>query len=407
MVKSKRKLRSNTRKDYAKMVSVDSDIDIDGEHVQEPGFSAAGQKKNNNNNGGGEIINQEFFLSEGESVSSDPDDGVESSEEEVRIARKELDELKKKQRDLARKTKLEKIAEEKEAVRKSLEKVSEKKKRSDHHVTVASLRKMDDVVERVDKLMDRNLRINKCATERYSDSDSDSGASRVDLVRSSSQRRSRRIVEEEKEVAVNHRSGKSKSITSHVLYPQEWPHAHLALHFVNRKKDYEELSIAEFCAGYSAILEFAKGDEKKYHIIHLKELMFLATKFTWKSILNYHGACLMEIERGHLNWGDSFLVLQSTTLAGSSLIHNTNNGANGGTNGRSSSKFGGSSFHAKSESILFCNKYQKGICLQSRDHFGFFYGENRMLKHICAKCWLEGKKMENHPETADECPYKG
>ena len=138
------KLRSNTRKDYVKMANVDSDLS------DEPGFSACrnGSSKNNNNNGGsGEIINEEFILSEEESIDGDL---VESSDEEVRIAKKELESLKKKQRDLARKNKLEKIAEEKKALQKSLVKSSEKKRKSDQHVvTVASLRKMDDVVDRV------------------------------------------------------------------------------------------------------------------------------------------------------------------------------------------------------------------------------------------------------------------
>ena len=392
MVKSDRELRSHTRKDYAKMVNVNSDLEEE-DHVleQEPGIK---NKNNNNNNHGGEIINTEFFLSEEES--SDMDDGVESSDEEVRMAREELELLKKQQKDVVKKSKLEKINEEKKALRKSIEKAGGKKRVEG--LNIASLRKMDDVVEKVDRLMDRNLKL-KC-----SDSDSDSGASVVVKNLSGARRKSRRTVEEENELRVNHRSGKSKSITSHVLYPQECPHSHLALHFVNKKKDYEDLSLAEFCAGYSAILEFAKGDERKFRITHLKELMFLATKFTWKAILNYHGACLMEIERGHLRWGDSFLVLQSTTLAGSSLIHNNN--SNGSYSGKSSGSLGASGSQTKSD-VLFCNKYQKGICLQPRDHYGFFYGENRMLKHICARCWLKGKKIENHPETADECAYKG
>ena len=110
----------------------------------------------------------------------------------------------------------------------------------------------------------------------------------------------------------------------------------------------------------------------------------------------------MEIERGHLSWGDSFLVLQSTTLAGSSL----NSTFNGGHSSRGSS----SSFTAgtgKVEGTIFCKNYQRGACPQSRDHYGLFYGENRLLKHICATCWQKEKKVVNHPETADECPFKG
>ena len=106
----------------------------------------------------------------------------------------------------------------------------------------------------------------------------------------------------------------------------------------------------------------------------------------------------MEIERGHLNWGDSFLILQSTTLAGSTL--NAHNGSPG-------NRTGGSHGPPKGEGIIFCKNFQRGTCQQSRDHFGLFYGENRLLKHICAKCWLKDRKCESHPETSDDCPHKG
>ena len=214
MVKSNTmELRSNTRKNYAKLANVNSDSD-DEDHVQEPGLSGFIQNKNNNHDGG-EIINTEFFPSEGES--SDPDcDGAESSDEDIKNARRELEELKKKQRETAKKSKLEKIAEEKRAVRKSLEKAGDNKKikrRSGQQVTVASLRKMDDVVEQVDKLMDRNLKL-KC-TEQYSDSDLDSEPTReFSGVR---RRSSRGIVEEEKDsLAGNHCSGKVSP--SHLMY---------------------------------------------------------------------------------------------------------------------------------------------------------------------------------------------
>ena len=170
MVKSDRELRSGTRKDYAKLADVDSDTDNErcpdvNNHVREQGFSGF-QNKNNNKNNGGEIINEEFLLSEDDS--SDPDaDCVESSDDEVKLAREELQQLKQKQKDLAKQSKLEKIAQETKAVRKSLDKLGTRSKKSGH-VTVASLRKMDDVVGQVDKLMDTNLKLNRM--DRY-DSD--------------------------------------------------------------------------------------------------------------------------------------------------------------------------------------------------------------------------------------------
>ena len=160
--------------------------------------------------------------------------------------------------------------------------------------------------------------------------------------------------------------------------------------------------MAEFCAGYATILEFTGGIEKAHRISHLKDLMYLSTKFAWKAILNYHGACLTELERGHLKWGDSFLALQSTVLAGSSLI---SSGQYGGSNNRLSSASGGSN-SARAEAMLFCRNYQRGNCLQPQVHYGSFYGENRLLKHFCATCWQKDKKILSHPETSDECPHK-
>ena len=160
--------------------------------------------------------------------------------------------------------------------------------------------------------------------------------------------------------------------------------------------------MSEFCAGYSTILEFSKGVERKHRMQHFTELMYLSSKFTWQTVLNYHGACLTEIERGQLEWGDSFLALKSTILAGGSLISQSNSGSNGRAQGGSGIGHGVN----KSESVIFCKNYQRGTCQQTRDHYGHFYGESRLLKHICATCWQKDKKFLSHPEKTDECPYK-
>ena len=100
------------------------------------------------------------------------------------------------------------------------------------------------------------------------------------------------------------------------------------------------------------------------------------------------------MERGHLHWGDSFQLLQSTTLAGGFLNGNHSYGAGGGSN------------IGKKEGTLFCVGYQRGTCQHPRDHYGLFEGENRLLKHICAKCWRKNKKLARHPETSESCPSK-
>ena len=173
--------------------------------------------------------------------------------------------------------------------------------------------------------------------------------------------------------------------------------------FVNsREKNYEDLSISEFCAGYLTILEDEDCEERRaYRTAHLKELMYLSTRFKWKCVLDYHGACLMEIERGHLKWGSSFQMLQSTTLSGG-FLHQSNRGTPSGGNNS-----GFNPGNRDNEGVVFCKGYQRGVCQQPKEHYGQFFGQSRLLRHICGKCWLKLRTQAPHPETSDECPLKG
>ena len=53
----------------------------------------------------------------------------------------------------------------------------------------------------------------------------------------------------------------------------------------------EDLSLGEICAGYATILENIRDKRlQRYRIQHLKELMYLATRYKWDCVLNYHVA---------------------------------------------------------------------------------------------------------------------
>ena len=74
---------------------------------------------------------------------------------------------------------------------------------------------------------------------------------------------------------------------------------------------YEDLSMADFVAGYVQILqckELSPTELSERHK-HLVSLMYLALQFEWTAVLSFHGGVLLEIERGLLQWGDSFLHL--------------------------------------------------------------------------------------------------
>ena len=320
--------------------------------------------------------------------------------------------LKREKKKLLEKEKRKYIASETKQVEEELKKLREKEKRhSDEkkEVTISSLRGMRDVVDEVDKLMDKKFSL-KTTTTVSSDSDkSDALSSSAEsyLTGSDLEERKEKRNEESprrKKSGGYRRSGKNRSSSSYVKYPQRWPHTQLALHFAcTKEKKLEELSIPEFCAGYITILETSSKDKMEHRRAHLKELMYLATKYQWKNVLSYHAACLTEIERGHLKWGDNFQMLQNTTLAGAVL--SSQNVHKGGPNGMGTRSSSGQNVREEGGTV-FCNSYQRGTCSQTADHMGFFKGERRLLKHICAKCWLYHRKVELHSEMSADCPSK-
>ena len=200
------------------------------------------------------------------------------------------------------------------------------------------------------------------------------------------------------------RESKSKSsLNSQIRFPQKWPHSFLNPSFVNsRERNYEDLSISEFVAGFMTILEDEDSEDRRIHRSeHLKELMYLSTRFKWRNILDYHGACLTQIERGHLKWGSSFQLLQITTLSGGFLAQSNR----GGYSGQSGSV--NPQTPKRTEGVVFCKGYQRGTCQQDKDHYGIFFGKQRLMRHICGNCWLKLDTQSPHPETSDDCPLKG
>lgn len=107
------------------------------------------------------------------------------------------------------------------------------------------------------------------------------------------------------------KSGREAKPTSSVLYPQLWPQSFLCLTRVQREVNYEDLTMAEFVAGYTQILQSKdiSALERSDRLKHLVSLMYFAQQFEWSAVLNFHGAVLLEIERGLIKWGDSFMHL--------------------------------------------------------------------------------------------------
>jgi len=170
-------------------------------------------------------------------------------------------------------------------------------------------------------------------------------------------------------------------VTNRVVYPQLWPHSELSLSYVSANTQYDDLTMAEFVAGYTAILALPSGSqrEKDARLEHLNALMYLATQFTWPIVRNFHAAVLFEIERGRAKWGDSFTHLEHR------MLHKSTDA------GRS-----GSASNASPRGTFFLQRIPRGSSQNSGDHYGLIRNERKWLQHICGTCWSKDRNMAKH-----------
>lgn len=251
-------------------------------------------------------------------------------------------------------------------------------------VSSRDLREFEELSHKVEKRLSK-MGLSSSASAAAADESTSSEESDDDS--SSTERSSRK-----KRGKRNLKSGKTAKIATRVVRRQLWPHSELSMGYVSKNVSYDELTLEEFVAGYSAILLLPQvsSHERKHRTEHLGALMYLASIYEWPAVRSFHAAVLSEIERGRLNWGDSFLHLENRTLAG---LHKK-------------TKEQKRPAPSSSNAVLFCRDYQKGSCSHSKDHYAMLKGEKKWLCHICAACWVKDKAKRMHSEYADDCPNK-
>ncbi len=356
----------------------------------------------------------DFLCSEGEVNGAKEkeevlDSGDETpTEEEIQVMEEQLENARRVEDRQQRKEKFKRLAKEKEELNRSIISRTIKKSSGRKKVTAASLRGMQEVVGRVDKLMDEKLEFEMSSSSSEDSSDDSSTSDATASNTSDEEDEDRKLRKKKKSKKAKkkdrkdkHKSGKNRKPTSYVKFPQDWPHSFLSLQFVSKDKKYEDLTLSEFCAGYCSILETIKSNKHlllQQRITHFKDLMYLTATYQWKFILNYHATILLEIERGNLTWKSDFQKIQNSALAGGCLSARGNTSFRTSTSNQSTSSGG---------PILFCKNYQRGICSKTADHDDTDkFGEIKLFRHICAKCWLTNKKQLKHPESDDTCPSK-
>ena len=323
-----------------------------------------------------------------------PDETAEALEALIAKQESTLDNARQKVKLVALKQKLKEL--EKETVAEQLKlaratgtsktgrKVPKKiGSKNGREVSSRDLREFEELSHKVEKRLSKmglSSASAAAADESTSSEDSDDDSSSTE--RSSRKERGKRHL----------KSGKTAKIATRVVRRQLWPHSELSMSYVSKNVSYDELTLKEFVAGYSAILLLPQvsSHERKHRTEHLGALMYLASIYEWTAVRSFHAAVLSEIERGRLNWGDSFLHLENRTLAG---LHKK-------------TKDQKRPAPSSSNAVLFCRDYQKGSCSHSKDHYAMLKGEKKWLCHICAACWVKDKAKRMHSEYADDCPNK-
>ena len=196
----------------------------------------------------------------------------------------------------------------------------------------------------------------------------------------------------------NLKSGRSATPSCRVVCPQLWPHSELNTAFVSKAISYETLQLDEFVAGYATILQTLQPASKEfqYRLEHLISLMYLCGQYEWKAVLDFHGAVLLDIERGRIRWGDSFSYLEARTLHGK--LKALSRGPSQGVYGAAPKGQG---------SIFYCREFNLGKCASKRDHSGRIGkgSDEKWLRHICSACWLKSSSLQGHPENSSACPF--
>ncbi|CAC5400129.1 unnamed protein product [Mytilus coruscus] len=136
-------------------------------------------------------------------------------------------------------------------------------------------------------------------SESSDSSDSDSSESSTDEVTSSkSDTDSSRKKKSLKKRKV--KSGMVAQASDDVQNPQTWPHTTLQYEYINKSVSFQDLDLKLFVAGELEIIGSSKikTDERNTRLSLLKKIVYYSSIYQWKSLLDFYGAFLRQIETG-------------------------------------------------------------------------------------------------------------
>lgn len=144
---------------------------------------------------------------------------------------------------------------------------------------------------------------------------------------------------------------------------------------IRQYKRYDDLTLAQFIEGFSAMIEREKSDhEKRLMLVHLGEIGVMLQDFPWEVVREWSNSILSDIGEGLYNWGDGHKIEKKKVLKMMGA------GAGG--------KLAGSQ-HRRNACLLFnATKWD-----ESGSH-----GSNQL--HVCSLCLAALNLEHDHPVVA-------
>ena len=136
--------------------------------------------------------------------------------------------------------------------------------------------------------------------------------------------------------------------------------------------------------------------EKNGRIELLFAVAYHTKNYHWKSILDFHSTCLLEIEKSERQWdqNDSYIPIAAKTL------YNT-------VNSNQLKRFTKANNRPiSSTKRWFCKPFQKNNNAIRGNHDAIIQGQSKHVEHICATCFLHDGSIAENPETSNDCPLK-
>ena len=249
---------------------------------------------------------------------------------------------------------------------KHKKKIKDSKKQTVKLPTLKELRASDKVSKQA-KLLTRQF-IDQTSSTSSSDTDSDSSESEDDQGAKIEGNDLPYILfkDKQKRKAV---SGEARAAKDRVKYDVPWPHEHAQIKSLNYSD--KDFGLTQLVRGEIFIMHnIEKATTSSLRQKHLINLLYLAEKFPFSEIKDFHAEVLRSIERGHKNWSNTFSEEQCRTLV-TPLVSTSKQADN------------------KNVRHPICGAYQAGNCNRSGDHFGA-YGDKKLL-HVCRKCVRKGR----------------